>query len=87
MSFCESRPPPCTALVDRQHYRLASWRVADNELNWRRFFTINDFAGLAITSPFRWKSAASMTSSIAAWERCEGCPRGALTARLNPVAS
>jgi (1->4)-alpha-D-glucan 1-alpha-D-glucosylmutase len=34
------------ALIGRQHYRLASWRVANDELNWRRFFTINDLAGL-----------------------------------------
>ena len=36
------------ALVDRQHYRLASWRVSNDELNWRRFFTINDLAGLRV---------------------------------------
>ncbi len=39
------------ALVDRQHYRLASWRVANDELNWRRFFTINDLAGLRVEDP------------------------------------
>ncbi len=39
------------ALVDRQHYHLASWRVANDELNWRRFFTINDLAGLRAEDP------------------------------------
>ncbi len=39
------------ALADRQHYRLASWRVANDELNWRRFFTINDLAGLRVEDP------------------------------------
>ncbi|HXH15268.1 MAG TPA: malto-oligosyltrehalose synthase [Sphingomonas sp.] len=39
------------ALVDRQHYRLASWRVANDDLNWRRFFTINDLAGLRAEDP------------------------------------
>ena len=39
------------ALIDRQHYRLASWRVANDELNWRRFFTINDLAGLRAEDP------------------------------------
>jgi (1->4)-alpha-D-glucan 1-alpha-D-glucosylmutase len=39
------------ALIDRQHYRLASWRVANDELNWRRFFTINDLAGLRVEDP------------------------------------
>jgi (1->4)-alpha-D-glucan 1-alpha-D-glucosylmutase len=37
-----------TRLLDRQHYRLASWRVANDQLNWRRFFTVNDLAGIRI---------------------------------------
>jgi (1->4)-alpha-D-glucan 1-alpha-D-glucosylmutase len=39
------------ALLERQHYRLASWRVANDELNWRRFFTVNDLAGIRIEDP------------------------------------
>ncbi|MBW4329271.1 malto-oligosyltrehalose synthase [Stakelama sp. CBK3Z-3] len=35
-------------LIERQHYRLAWWRAANDELNWRRFFTINDLAGLRV---------------------------------------
>ncbi|MGK2910861.1 MAG: malto-oligosyltrehalose synthase [Sphingobium sp.] len=35
-------------LLDRQHYRLASWRTANDDLNWRRFFTISELAGLRI---------------------------------------
>ncbi|MBI0473847.1 malto-oligosyltrehalose synthase [Sphingomonas sp. MA1305] len=42
---------PLAELVDRQHYRLASWRVANDELNWRRFFTVNDLAGVRIEDP------------------------------------
>ncbi len=38
-------------VLDRQHYRLASWRVANDELNWRRFFTVNDLAGIRIEDP------------------------------------
>jgi (1->4)-alpha-D-glucan 1-alpha-D-glucosylmutase len=34
------------ALLDRQHYRLAYWRTAADEINWRRFFEVNDLAGL-----------------------------------------
>jgi len=36
------------ALLDRQHYRLGWWRQANDWLNWRRFFTINDLAGLRV---------------------------------------
>jgi malto-oligosyltrehalose synthase len=34
------------ALLERQHYRLAHWRTAPDEINWRRFFDINELAGL-----------------------------------------
>ena len=36
------------ALLERQHYRLASWRTAGDEINWRRFFDINSLAALRI---------------------------------------
>ncbi len=34
-------------LLERQHYRLAWWGAAGDEINWRRFFDINGLAGLA----------------------------------------
>ena len=33
-------------LLQRQHYRLASWRRAATEINYRRFFDINSLAGI-----------------------------------------
>ncbi len=33
-------------MLERQPYRLAYWRVAADEINYRRFFDINDLAGL-----------------------------------------
>lgn len=38
-------------LLERQHYRLAWWGVAGDEINWRRFFDINGLAGLRIEVP------------------------------------
>jgi (1->4)-alpha-D-glucan 1-alpha-D-glucosylmutase len=38
-------------LLDRQAYRLAYWRVAADEINYRRFFNVNDLAGLRIELP------------------------------------
>lgn len=35
-----------SALIDQQPYRLAKWRVAADEINYRRFFDINDLAAL-----------------------------------------
>ncbi|GIF17638.1 (1-_4)-alpha-D-glucan 1-alpha-D-glucosylmutase [Actinoplanes tereljensis] len=36
---------------DRQHYELADWTRGDRELNYRRFFTITDLAGLRVEDP------------------------------------
>lgn len=33
-------------LLDAQHYRLAYWKVAGRDLNYRRFFAINDLVAL-----------------------------------------
>jgi (1->4)-alpha-D-glucan 1-alpha-D-glucosylmutase len=38
-------------LLERQHYRLAYWRVASDEINYRRFFSINDLAGIRVENP------------------------------------
>ena len=35
-------------LLERQCYRLAYWRVAPDEINYRRFFDINDLAALSM---------------------------------------
>ena len=38
-------------LLERQNYRLAWWRAATDEINWRRFFDVNGLAGLRIEVP------------------------------------
>jgi len=35
-------------LLELQHYRLASWRTAADDINWRRFFDVNELAGLRV---------------------------------------
>jgi (1->4)-alpha-D-glucan 1-alpha-D-glucosylmutase len=42
---------PLAELLARQHYRLAWWRIANDEINWRRFFDINELAGLRMEYP------------------------------------
>jgi 4-alpha-glucanotransferase/(1->4)-alpha-D-glucan 1-alpha-D-glucosylmutase len=42
---------PLHELLEQQHYRLASWRVASDEINYRRFFNINELAGIRIENP------------------------------------
>jgi len=38
-------------LLERQHYRLAWWRAAADEINWRRFFDVNGLAGVRAELP------------------------------------
>jgi (1->4)-alpha-D-glucan 1-alpha-D-glucosylmutase len=38
-------------LLEAQHYRLASWRTASDDINWRRFFDINELGGLRTERP------------------------------------
>ena len=39
------------ALLEAQAYRVAFWRVSGEEINYRRFFDINDLVGLPSTVP------------------------------------
>lgn len=38
-------------LIERQHFRLAWWRTASDEVNWRRFFDISTLAGVRVERP------------------------------------
>ena len=62
---------PLHALLEQQVYRLSYWRVASEEINYRRFFDINDLAGLRTEDPrvfeathariFRWIAEGGVT--------------------------
>jgi (1->4)-alpha-D-glucan 1-alpha-D-glucosylmutase len=39
------------ATLDRQHYRLCHWRVAVEELDYRRFFDVTTLAGVRVEDP------------------------------------
>jgi (1->4)-alpha-D-glucan 1-alpha-D-glucosylmutase len=41
-------PDALDAIIGRQHYRLAFWRMANTDLGYRRFFDISDLAGIRI---------------------------------------
>jgi (1->4)-alpha-D-glucan 1-alpha-D-glucosylmutase len=42
---------PLHGLLEVQAYRLAYWRTAFDEINYRRFFDVNDLAGLRMEDP------------------------------------
>jgi (1->4)-alpha-D-glucan 1-alpha-D-glucosylmutase len=49
------------AVLARQHYRLAWWRVANDEINWRRFFDINELVGLRMENPEAFEALHALT--------------------------
>jgi len=42
---------PMRGLLESQHYRLACWRDASTELNWRRFFNVTTLIGVRVEEP------------------------------------
>ena len=40
-----------TQLLDQQHYRLVYWKTTEKEINYRRFFTVNDLICLNAQNP------------------------------------
>ncbi|MGE0257995.1 MAG: malto-oligosyltrehalose synthase [Alphaproteobacteria bacterium] len=48
-------------LLEEQAYRVAFWRVATEEINYRRFFNINDLAGLRIELPELFEATHRLT--------------------------
>jgi (1->4)-alpha-D-glucan 1-alpha-D-glucosylmutase len=42
---------PLAGLLESQHYKLADWRAAATELNWRRFFDISSLIGVRVEDP------------------------------------
>ncbi len=45
------------ALLQQQHYRLACWRLASEEINYRRFFDVSELVSLRMELPEVFESA------------------------------
>jgi (1->4)-alpha-D-glucan 1-alpha-D-glucosylmutase len=51
-------------LLEMQAYRIAYWRVATEEINYRRFFNINDLAGLRMELPELFEQTHRLVFSL-----------------------
>lgn len=52
------------ALLEMQAYRIAYWRVAAEEINYRRFFNVNDLAGLRMELPELFEETHRLVFSL-----------------------
>ncbi len=57
---------PLPDLVARQWYRLAWWRVADDELNYRRFFDVDTLAAVRVEDPVVFDATHSLIQQLIA---------------------
>ncbi len=57
---------PLHILLQAQAYRVAYWRVAADEINYRRFFNINDLAGIRIENPELFHRAHALVLALIA---------------------
>lgn len=59
-------------VLERQHYRLAFWRVAADEINYRRFFDVNDLAGLRMERSELFQRSHQLVGRLLADGRLQG---------------
>ena len=59
-------------LLERQHYRVAYWRVAISAVNYRRFFDINDLAGIRVENPATFRAIHTLISRLIATGQLQG---------------
>ena len=63
---------PLHRILERQHYRLAFWRVAAHEINYRRFFDIPDLAGLRMEEPELFQASHALVGRLVAEGKVQG---------------
>ncbi|MGH6990412.1 MAG: malto-oligosyltrehalose synthase, partial [Stellaceae bacterium] len=63
---------PLHRLLEGQHYRLAYWRVAADEINYRRFFDINELAGVRVEKPDVFKTVHGLVLRLVAEGKIDG---------------
>ena len=64
--------PTLHRLLERQAYHLAFWRVAFSAINYRRFFDINDLAGLRAEHPATFRAMHVLVARLIAEGRLQG---------------
>jgi (1->4)-alpha-D-glucan 1-alpha-D-glucosylmutase len=57
-------PASMLLLLQRQHYRLAHWKVAQEEVGYRRFFDITGLVGLRVEVPATFERALDLAIDL-----------------------
>ncbi len=73
-------------LLERQHYRLAWWRLAPTEINYRRFFDISSLAGLGPEDAAAFKAMHQAVHGMIARGEIQGLRLDHIDGLRDPVA-
>lgn len=60
------------SVLQRQHFRLADWRVANESVNYRRFFDINELIGVRQEDPDVFRATHELVLGLLADPRVRG---------------
>ncbi|MBS0658825.1 MAG: malto-oligosyltrehalose synthase [Verrucomicrobia bacterium] len=74
------------ALLSAQAYRLSSWRVAAEEINYRRFFDVNSLAALRMELPEVFQATHRLVLDLVASGRIQGLRIDHLDGLASPAA-
>ena len=72
-------------LLERQHYRLADWRLAVSGINYRRFFDINDLAGLRVEDVGTFREMHQLVARLITADQLHGLRLDHIDGLLDPV--
>ena len=72
-------------LLEHQVYRLAHWRVSGEEINYRRFFDINDLIGLRMENPRVFAATHQLLRQLLAEDLIQGVRIDHCDGLLNPA--
>lgn len=73
-------------LLEEQSYRIAFWRVATEEINYRRFFNINDLAGLRIELPELFEATHRLVFALVEGGEVQGLRIDHIDGLFDPAA-
>ena len=68
----ETQTKALHSLLERQHYRLAHWRLATSEINYRRFFDVNSLAGLRVENLSTFDAIHRLVQRLVAEGKLQG---------------
>ncbi len=72
-------------LLERQHYRLADWRLAVSGINYRRFFDVNELAGLRVEDPQTFRDMHELVARLISAGQLQGLRLDHIDGLLDPA--